>query len=120
MRASPGAPPVTEVSTDQVRYRGSWNSRERQVGIVVQRVGIRGVRVHEHQGARRHQHVPYDGRDPWSINPVERLRERHHPARVAMQVLGHSQISLTQGTYQHVMPELPQDAAERVSKALGG
>lgn len=40
------------------------------------------------------------------------------PPRVAMQVLGHSQISLTIGTYSHVMPELAEDAAERVGKAL--
>jgi integrase len=42
------------------------------------------------------------------------------PPRVAMQVLGHSQISLTLGTYSHVMPELADDAAARVGKALWG
>lgn len=31
-------------------------------------------------------------------------------ARVAMQVLGHSQITLTLGTYSHVVPELGKDA----------
>ncbi len=36
------------------------------------------------------------------------------PARVAMQVLGHSQFSLTLGTYSHVVPELTDEAAERV------
>jgi integrase len=40
------------------------------------------------------------------------------PARVAMQVLGHSQISLTLGTYSHVVPELAEDAADRVGSAL--
>ncbi len=40
------------------------------------------------------------------------------PARVAMQILGHSQISLTLGTYSHVVPELALDAAERVGAAL--
>jgi len=35
-----------------------------------------------------------------------------------MQVLGHSQISLTLGPYSHVMPELAEDAAERVGEAL--
>ncbi len=39
-------------------------------------------------------------------------------ARVAMEILGHSQISLTLGTYSHVVPELQQDAAERVGRAL--
>lgn len=40
------------------------------------------------------------------------------PPRVAMQVLGHSQISLTLGTYSHVVPELAEDAAERMGEAL--
>ncbi len=42
------------------------------------------------------------------------------PARVAMDVLGHSAISLTLNTYSHVMPELQHDAAERVGAALWG
>jgi integrase len=42
------------------------------------------------------------------------------PARVVMEVLGHSQISLTLGTYSHVLPELATDAAERVGDALWG
>lgn len=40
------------------------------------------------------------------------------PARVAMQVLGHSQIALTLGTYSHVAPELSEEAAERVASVL--
>ena len=42
------------------------------------------------------------------------------PARVAMEILGHSQISLTLGTYSHVVPELQRDAAEKVGRALWG
>jgi integrase len=42
------------------------------------------------------------------------------PAPAVMQILGHSQISLTLGTYRHVMPELAQDAADRVAEALWG
>jgi site-specific recombinase XerD len=42
------------------------------------------------------------------------------PARVAMEILGHSQISLTLGTYSHVVPELAQDAAKKVGTALWG
>lgn len=42
------------------------------------------------------------------------------PARVAMQILGHSQISLTLGTYSHVVPELAEDAANRMGEALWG
>jgi integrase len=40
-----------------------------------------------------------------------------HP-RVAMQILGHSQITLTLGTYSHVVPELQRDAANRMADAL--
>ncbi len=43
---------------------------------------------------------------------------RGEPARVVMQVLGHSQISLTLGTYSLVAPELAAEAAERVGRAL--
>ncbi|MGZ4664814.1 MAG: hypothetical protein ACXV5Q_07130 [Frankiaceae bacterium] len=42
------------------------------------------------------------------------------PARVVMQILGHSQITLTFGTYSHVVPELAQDAAARMGAALWG
>lgn len=42
------------------------------------------------------------------------------PPRVVMQILGHSQISLTLGTYSHVVPELAEEAAERVGKELFG
>ena len=41
-------------------------------------------------------------------------------ARVAMQILGHSQVTLTLGTYSHVVSELAQDAAQRVGAALWG
>jgi len=37
-----------------------------------------------------------------------------------MQILGHSQISLTLGTYSHVVPELAQEAAQRLGDALSG
>lgn len=38
--------------------------------------------------------------------------------RVVMDVLGHSQISLTMNTYAHVLPELRRDAADRMSDLL--
>ena len=41
-------------------------------------------------------------------------------ARVVMEILGHSQIGLTLGTYSHVMPELARDAADRMGEALWG
>jgi len=40
------------------------------------------------------------------------------PPRVAMQALGHSQIGLTLGTYSHVVPELSQEAAAAMTRAL--
>ncbi len=36
-----------------------------------------------------------------------------------MEILGHSQISLTMNTYAHVMPELNREAAEAMDRALG-
>lgn len=40
-----------------------------------------------------------------------------HP-RVVMEILGHSQISLTMNTYSHVVPTLQQEAARRMDEAL--
>ncbi len=48
------------------------------------------------------------------------LLQQRVPARVAMEILGHSQISLTLGTYSHVVPELAEDAARRMGDALWG
>ena len=41
------------------------------------------------------------------------------PPRVAMQVLGHSQLSMT-ARYTHVVSEMATEAAERVGEALWG
>ncbi len=46
------------------------------------------------------------------------LLEQGVDARVVMEILGHSQISLTQNTYQHVMPKVIADATERVGAVL--
>lgn len=48
------------------------------------------------------------------------LLEQGVDARVVMEILGHSQISLTQNTYQHVMPKVVADATERVGGVLFG
>ncbi len=40
-----------------------------------------------------------------------------HP-RVVMELLGHSQISLTMDTYSHVVPELLRDAVDKLGTAL--
>jgi len=36
------------------------------------------------------------------------------PMRVVMEILGHSQISITANTYTHVIPQLERDAADRI------
>jgi integrase len=41
-------------------------------------------------------------------------------ARVVMELLGHSQITLTLGTYTHVVPDLAREAAARMGDALWG
>jgi integrase len=40
------------------------------------------------------------------------------PARVVMEILGHSEISLTMNTYSHVIPGLRKDAAARMEDLL--
>ena len=42
------------------------------------------------------------------------------PARVVMDVLGHSQVSLTLNTYSHVVPSLRTEAADRMDDVLQG
>lgn len=39
-------------------------------------------------------------------------------SRVAMEVLGHSQISVTMNTYSHVAPEVTREAADKIEEAL--
>lgn len=40
------------------------------------------------------------------------------PARVVMEILGHSQIGLTLNTYSHVIPSLQEEAARRMEELL--
>ena len=40
------------------------------------------------------------------------------PARTAMEILGHAQISTTMNIYTHIAPELQREATERVAEAL--
>jgi len=42
-----------------------------------------------------------------------------HP-RVVMEILGHSQISLTMNTYSHVVPTSQKEAASRMDEVLSG
>ncbi len=45
------------------------------------------------------------------------LAQSVHP-RVVMEILGHSQISLTMDTYSHVIPGLQKEAADRIDALL--
>jgi site-specific recombinase XerD len=40
--------------------------------------------------------------------------------RVVMDVLGHSQLSITMDLYSHVMPSALRDAADAMDRALNG
>jgi integrase len=46
------------------------------------------------------------------------MLEQGADLRVLMEVLGHSQISLTANTYAHVLPTLTRQAADRMGAAL--
>ena len=67
--------------------------------------GVRSARLH-------------DARHTAATMLLQLLQLLGIPARVAMQVLGHSQITLTLGTYSHVVPELAKEAADRMAAAL--
>jgi integrase len=42
-----------------------------------------------------------------------------HP-RIVMELLGHSQISLTMETYSHTVPQILRDAMNKMDVALAG
>ena len=42
------------------------------------------------------------------------------PQRTLMEILGHSQISLTMNTYSHVLPEMTRAAVGVMDAVLGG
>jgi integrase len=46
------------------------------------------------------------------------LLAQNVPARVVMEILGHSQIALTMNTYSHVAPEISRAAADRMARML--
>jgi integrase len=48
------------------------------------------------------------------------LLAQNVPARVVMEILGHSQIALTMNTYSHVAPEVSREAADRIGRMSGG
>ena len=46
------------------------------------------------------------------------LLAQNVPARVVMEILGHSQIALTMNTCSHVAPEVSREAADRMARML--
>jgi integrase len=46
------------------------------------------------------------------------LLAQNVPARVVMEILGHSQIALTMNTYSHAAPDVSREAAERMAGML--
>jgi integrase len=68
---------------------------------IIRRAGLRTVRLHD----LRH-------------TAASVLLAQGVPARVVMEILGHSQISVTLNTYAHVAPEIASDAANRIEGAL--
>jgi integrase len=73
----------------------------RQFRKLVGRAGVPPVRLHD----LRH-------------TAASLLLAQGVPARVVMEILGHSQIALTMNTYSHVAPEVSREAAERMAQAL--
>ncbi|BFU47418.1 hypothetical protein KRMM14A1004_56550 [Krasilnikovia sp. MM14-A1004] len=70
---------------------------------LIRQAGLRQVRIHD----LRH-------------TAASVLIAQGVPARVVMEILGHSQISVTLNTYGHVAPEVSREAADRVNAALWG
>ena len=48
------------------------------------------------------------------------LHQEGVPARTIMEILGHSQIALTLGTYCHATPTMFDEAAGALARAFGG
>jgi integrase len=73
----------------------------RSSGVTLGQAGVSPVRLHD----LRH-------------TAASLLLAQGVPARVVMQILGHSQIALTMNTYSHVAPEVSREAAERMARTL--
>lgn len=68
---------------------------------LMKRAGVRRIRVHD----LRH-------------TAASLLLAQGVPARVVMEILGHSQIDITLNTYSHVTPPVAREAADRMGAAL--
>jgi integrase len=75
----------------------------RSFKAVLEKAGLRNVRFHD----LRH-------------STATLLLVQGVASRVVMEILGHSQISTTTNTYQHVVPELQREAAARIDALLRG
>jgi integrase len=73
----------------------------RQFQKLLARAGLPSVRLHD----LRH-------------TAASLLLAQNVPARVVMEILGHSQIALTMNTYSHVAPEVSREAADRIAQML--
>ncbi len=73
----------------------------RSFAALVRRAGLRRIRLHD----LRH-------------TAASLLVAQGVPARVVMEILGHSQISITMDLYSHVSPEVSREAAGRLESAL--
>ncbi|MEU5903950.1 site-specific integrase [Micromonospora sp. NPDC047527] len=94
--ADPGLVFATSVGTP-IHPRNDYRSfRE-----IIRRAGLRQVRLHD----LRH-------------TAASVLLAQGVPARVVMEILGHSQISVTLNIYAHVAPEVAREAAARLEGAL--
>jgi hypothetical protein len=80
-----------------------WGGADRAWRALLDEAGVRHPRLHD----ARH-------------TAATLLLQQGVPARVVMEILGHSQITLTLGTYSHVVPELAHDAAQRMGSSLWG
>lgn len=75
----------------------------RRLDELIQRAGVRRIRFHD----LRH-------------TCASLLLAQGVPPRVVMDVLGHSQFSITMDLYSHVMPTALREAADAIDRALGG
>ena len=101
--------------TEAIRWNNVWNL------VFTNKCGepLDESRVRQ----RFHEHLKAQGFPPMRLHDLRHLcaslllSQGTHP-RVLMELLGHSQISLTLDTYAHVMPSAHSEAARAMEKAL--
>jgi site-specific recombinase XerD len=89
---------LAEADGKPMDSRADWGTCKH----LLQSAGVRDARLHD----ARH-------------TAATLLLQQGVAPRVAMQLLGHSQIAMTMH-YTHVVPELARDAADRMGQALWG